>query len=60
MNDLSIFLKSPYIRILRPKQYVKNLVIVIGTLATGSILNDDVLIRLMIGFVGFCFLSSAV
>ena len=60
MSNLSIFLKSPYVRVLRPKQYVKNVVIVIGSLATGSILSHDVLFRLMLGFVGFCFLSSAV
>ena len=57
---MSIFFKSPYVRILRPKQYVKNVVIVIGSLATGSILSSDILFRLMTAFVSFCFLSSAV
>lgn len=48
------------VRALRPRQWVKNLLIGAAPLAAGSILDVEVLIRLGAAFALFCMASSAV
>lgn len=48
------------IRAVRPRQWVKNLLVISAPLAAGQILDLDVLVPTVIAFVGFCLASSAV
>lgn len=49
-----------YIKLLRIKHYIKNFLVFIPMFFGGTIFDLDKLIRTSLGFVCFCFLSSAV
>lgn len=47
------------IRMLRPKQWTKNLLVFAGLVFTYNLLNPGMLSRVLLAFVAFCLLSSA-
>ncbi|TDT34125.1 decaprenyl-phosphate phosphoribosyltransferase [Naumannella halotolerans] len=48
------------IRAVRPKQWTKNVLVFAAPLASGSLLNLDVLGRALLGFVAFCLISGCI
>ncbi len=48
------------IRLLRPKQWTKNLVVFAAIIFSGELLNIDILVKTIIGFFIFCGISSSV
>ena len=48
------------IRLLRPKQWTKNLVVFAAIIFSGELLNLDILLKTVIGFFIFCGISSSV
>ena len=49
-----------YIRLIRPKHYIKNLLLFLPIIFGGSLLQKDKLLHVIGGFVVFCFISSVV
>src|SRR3954469_6792458 len=47
------------VRLARPKQWTKNLLVFAGLVFTYNLLNPDMLNRVILSFVAFCALSSA-
>src|SRR3954469_771500 len=47
------------VRLARPKQWTKNLLVFAGLVFTYNLLNPDMLTRVALAFVVFCALSSA-
>lgn len=50
---------SAIIKLCRPEQYYKNLVIFLAIIFSGNLLRIDMLFRVSIGFLVFCLISSA-
>ena len=50
----------PLVRSLRPRQWVKNLLVLAAPLAAGEVLTADVAAACLVAFVSFCLMSSAV
>ncbi len=48
------------VRTMRPRQWVKNLLVVAAPLAAGRLFDADVLVPTLLAFVGFCAVSSSV
>ncbi len=48
------------LRAMRPRQWVKNVLVFAAPLAAGSLLQPDVIGRTVLSFVAFCFVSAAV
>lgn len=46
------------LRLLRPKQYLKNLALFASMFFTGQLFNHFVFWNILLGFISFCFLSS--
>lgn len=51
---------TPYIKLLRPHQYLKNLAIFLPLFFAGQIRNYDVLLDTGLIFIGFCLCASAI
>lgn len=49
-----------YIRLMRPKHYIKNLLILLPLFFGGQMTNAPLLIKTLLGFAAFCLISSAV
>ena len=49
-----------YIRLIRPKHYIKNLLLFLPIIFGGSLLQKDKLLHVIGGFVVFGFISSVV
>ena len=49
-----------YIRLIRPKHYIKNLLLFLPIIFGGSLLQEDKLLHVIGGFVVFGFISSVV
>lgn len=54
----------PYIRsliaLMRPKHYIKNFLVFVSAVFSKNLLDLDILIRVVLGFVSFCLLSSVI
>lgn len=50
----------PLLRAVRPRQWTKNVLVVAGPLASGTLLRPEVLAAVAVAFVGFCLAASAV
>lgn len=53
-------LARDYLRLLRPRQWIKNLAIFASVTFTGTLFHLDVLTGVIVGFVIFCALSSSI
>jgi 4-hydroxybenzoate polyprenyltransferase len=51
---------TAYLEALRPKQWIKNGLVLIGIVFAGMLTNPQALVRTALGFVGFSLLSGAV
>lgn len=51
---------TPLLRLLRPKQWAKNVLVLSAPAAADVLLEGDVLVRVLVALVAFCALSSAV
>lgn len=49
-----------YLRLLRPRQWVKNLAVFAAITFTGELLNVSIFSRVFYGFIIFCGISSAI
>lgn len=49
-----------YIQLLRVKHYIKNALVFVPVFFGGEVFNFDKLARVMLGFIAYCFVSSAV
>ena len=49
-----------YLRLLRPRQWIKNLAIFAAVTFTGTLLNPTIFLNVFYGFLIFCALSSAI
>ena len=49
-----------WLRATRPKQWVKNVLVVAAPVAAGRVLDPDVLTRTLLAFVAFCLISASV
>jgi len=49
-----------YIRLMRPKQWIKNIFLFAGAFFSKTILKPDILLKTVLAFVLFCVISSAV
>jgi decaprenyl-phosphate phosphoribosyltransferase len=50
---------GPYLRLLRPRQWVKNVLVVAVPLAAGRLLDPELIRPILTAFVAFCLASSA-
>lgn len=48
------------LRAMRPKQWLKNVLVATGPLAAGTLLQPDVVVRVAIAFIVFCLAASAI
>jgi decaprenyl-phosphate phosphoribosyltransferase len=53
-------LGPPMLRALRPRQWVKNLLVIAAPLAAGTLDESDVVVRTALAFATFCLVASAV
>ena len=53
-------LARDYFRLLRPRQWIKNLAIFATVTFTGQLFNFEILQNVIYGFIIFCALSSAI
>ena len=51
---------SPYVKLLRPHQWVKNLFLVAPLIFSKHLFDPQYFITETLAFIGFCFISSAV
>lgn len=49
-----------YIKLMRPKHYVKNLLIILPLVFSGNLLNPTYIPGIIFGFIAFCLLSSSI
>ena len=47
------------LRLLRPRQWIKNLAVFAAILFSGHLLDGDIFLKVLLGFLAFCGLSSA-
>lgn len=50
----------PWLRAMRPKQWVKNVLVLTAPLAAGRLFEPTVLVHSLLAFVGFCLISATV
>lgn len=51
---------SDLIRLLRPKQWIKNVFVFTGVIFSGMLLNPEMLINAIVSAISFCFASSCI
>ena len=57
---IKYILMRPYITLMRPAHYVKNLLIFVPAVFAGAVFDHEIFIKCFFGFAAFCFVSSAV
>lgn len=60
IKSISRFNVKEYIKLMRPKQYIKNLFVMAAIIFSSKILDLDAVYKTIIAFIAFCLISSSV
>ena len=60
IKSISRFNVKEYIKLMRPKQYIKNLFVMAAIIFSNKILDLDAVDKTIIAFIAFCLISSSV